>query len=233
MYPICIPLGGDPSIQDNIELRYTLRSIQKFYGSPEIIVVGIKPRWLKNVTFIPFKEDPVQCRNKNVMQKLLLAANTLKTDFVRWSDDILALQPVNDFPYYSQGTMIEAAMRASNWRTQRFANVINNTIKKVGHQAPFFDVHTPIFIDNLKYKEFCSVSDWSDRNTHALRSYYCNWAGFSNTPFTDLKLFYSRTTDEIESLCKERLYVSLGDECFKGGVVKWMDEKFPAKSQWE
>lgn len=230
--PVVIPLGGDPSMHDNIELRYTLRSIESYYGSPEIFIVGIKPHWLKNVHHLPFKEDPVQCRNKNVMQKLLLAAETLKTDFVRWSDDILALAPVESLPYYSQGTMIEAALRC-NYRTARFQLVINNTIRKVGPHSPFFDIHTPIFIDHLKYSEFCAVSDWSDRNTHALRSYYCNWAGYSPTPFTDLKLFYSRTVSELDELCKERLFLSLGDESFKGQVVQWMAGRFPVKSRWE
>lgn len=230
-FPIVIPLGVE-SLHNNIELRYTLRSIEMFYGSPEIFVVGIKPQWLKNVNFIPFKEDPIQCRNKNVMQKLLLAAKTIQSDFVRWSDDILALSPISEIPFYSQGTMIEAAWRC-NYRTARFQLVINNTIRKVGAHAPFFDIHTPFFTDHLKYIEFCSVSDWSDRNTHALRSYFANWAGYVPMPFTDLKLFYSRTAAELNEICKERLFVSLGDEAFKGSVVEWMKGKFPVKSRWE
>jgi hypothetical protein len=45
------------------ELRYTLRSIQKFVEDPEITIIGDKPWWIKNVHHIPFKDDPL-LRNK-------------------------------------------------------------------------------------------------------------------------------------------------------------------------
>lgn len=229
MLPIIIPLI---ETKDNIELRYTLRSIEKYYGSTEIFLVGDCPRWIKNIHHIPFKQDPIQCRNKNVMQKLLLASNTINSDFIRWSDDIFALGPVSNIPTYSQGTMMEASLRCGFLKA-KFRLSVNNTMKEVGINAPFFDVHTPCPIFHESYKEFCLKSSWSGYNTHVLRSYYYNFIKSIPEPFSDLKLFKERSVSELTDLCKERLYVSVGDDLVHGSLRVWLDELFPDKSMWE
>jgi hypothetical protein len=51
--PIVIPLGNG-SLLDNIELRYSLRSIDKYcYGySGEIVIVGKLPEFVKGISAI-------------------------------------------------------------------------------------------------------------------------------------------------------------------------------------
>lgn len=243
MLPIVIPIQ---QAKDNIELRYTLRSIETYYGPAEITLIGDKPHWIKGINHLPFKQDPTQCRNKNVMEKLLLAANTLNSDFIRWSDDIFALSPITSIPFYSQGTMMEASIKCGIKNTF-FRLCINNTMRRTGPTAPFFDVHTPCPIHHESFKEFCSTTDWSGYKTHVLRSYYYNWIKAIPEPFIDLKLidpiydniignFRKRTTKEVDVIslaCKERLYVSLGDDALTGNIRKWINDLFPLKSQWE
>lgn len=229
MLPIVIPFAES---KDGIELRYTLRSIQAHYGTPEIFLVGDLPKWIKGINHLPFIQDPLQCRNKNVMQKLLLAANTLNSDFIRWSDDIFALSPVTSIPYYSQGTMMEASLKCGVLKA-KFRLAINNTMKQVGVTAPFFDVHTPCPIHHESFKEFCASTKWEYYNSHVLRSYYYNYIKAIPEPFIDLKIVKERSLSEFDDLCKERLFISVGDDVVNGCFRKWIDNLFPEKSMWE
>jgi hypothetical protein len=225
MLPIVIPYQTSKD-----ELRYMLRSVQAFYGTPEIFIIGDQTKF--KVHHLPFKQDPIQCRNKNVMQKLLLASEVLKTDFIRWSDDIFALAPIISIPYYAEGTMMEASLKCGFMKA-KFRLCVNNTMKKVGPTAPFFDIHTPCPFHHESFREFCAVSSWDGYYTNILRSYYYNWLKATPTPFIDLKMTKERTASETNELCKERLYVSVGDDALKGGLRSWLNQMFPEPSIWE
>lgn len=86
---------GNGSKHDDVELRFSLRSIEKWCkGYDRIFVVGRKPDWLTNVEFYPC-EDDMGAAHKNMMKKILLACN--ETDISNWfvsqSDDHFYVRP--------------------------------------------------------------------------------------------------------------------------------------------
>lgn len=75
---------GSGSTHDDLELRYSLRSIEKYcknYG--RIIVVGRKPEWLTNVEFIPC-DDNMGSAHKNMMKKILWAVHHQSCHISDW-----------------------------------------------------------------------------------------------------------------------------------------------------
>ena len=79
--------------EDNEELRYSLRSISKFYPSNKIWIVGYKPSWIQNVNYIPVKQD---CGDKwkNSVNNIIKACESeeISNDFILMNDDFIILK---------------------------------------------------------------------------------------------------------------------------------------------
>ena len=70
--PYVIPLGNG-SLADNLELKFSLRSIEKYVsGISHIVIVGNCPEWLTNVEFQPMKDlsNKFVFRDNNIREKL-------------------------------------------------------------------------------------------------------------------------------------------------------------------
>src|SRR5688500_13559340 len=78
MTSIVIPLGHG-SHWGNTELRYCLRSVEKHLtGYGDVIIIGEKPAWLRNVIHIPFDEGPAPKsfeKERNIFNKIMVACN--------------------------------------------------------------------------------------------------------------------------------------------------------------
>jgi hypothetical protein len=62
--PIVIPLGNG-SLLDNIELRYSLRAIDKFAsGYTDIVIVGKLPYFVRGVMCIPLEDSFVGMKRR-------------------------------------------------------------------------------------------------------------------------------------------------------------------------
>ena len=102
-------LLGPGSKHDNVELKYSLRSIEKYcIGYDRVFVVGQRPEWLTNVEYY-FCEDDLGCSHKNMMKKILFACkNTdISEDFVMQADDHFYVKPYdfNQIAPYERGEL--------------------------------------------------------------------------------------------------------------------------------
>ena len=102
-------LLGSGSTHDDMELRYSLRSLEKYcknYG--RIFVVGRKPDWLTNVEFLPC-EDCYDAAHKNMMNKITYACKEtdISEDFVMQADDHFYVRPYDfsDIRLYDKGVI--------------------------------------------------------------------------------------------------------------------------------
>ena len=78
---------GNSSEYDNLELRLSLRSLERnAKGLESVFIVGEKPRWIKNVVHIPV--DDVYTRENNVFRKILTACKLdISKNFFFMNDD--------------------------------------------------------------------------------------------------------------------------------------------------
>lgn len=98
-------IGADNG-DDNLVLRFSLRSIEKFAtGCEQVIVVGCPPSWLTTeVVSLPVPPDPRRYKQQNILDAVLAAidAGLVEGEFLYSSDDHFLIRPVDfdRFPYY-------------------------------------------------------------------------------------------------------------------------------------
>lgn len=81
----------------NPDLKFSLRSIEKFCTYRKVWIVGYKPSWIKNVEYLP----TVQTGNKwvNSMTNIVAACNCpeISEDFVLMNDDFFIIKTITDW----------------------------------------------------------------------------------------------------------------------------------------
>lgn len=100
---------GTGSKHNNVELRYSLRSIEKHCtGYDRIFLVGERPDWIKNVEYY-YCPDDLGCSHKNMFKKILFACHNtdIAEEFVLQADDHFYLRPYdfNDILPYEKGEL--------------------------------------------------------------------------------------------------------------------------------
>lgn len=81
----------------NPDLKFSLRSVEKFCNYRKLWIVGYKPNWVKNVEYLP----TVQVGNKwnNSMTNIIAACNcpSISENFVLMNDDFFILENIIDW----------------------------------------------------------------------------------------------------------------------------------------
>jgi hypothetical protein len=94
----------------NEELRYSLRSIEKFYPDATVWVVGGKPDWYIG-NYI--KSEQNSNRFSNVKNSLALACKNIKipNDIVVMNDDFIFVREIDDIKHYYGGTLRDKVLQ--------------------------------------------------------------------------------------------------------------------------
>lgn len=223
---IVYPLGTG-SKHDNIELLYSLRSIEKHLtGFDKVWIVGDLPRWVKNVNHIPCPDDPKLCSDYNIMRKINVATTmeAMTGDFLFMNDDHFFLQPMeaSKMPYYYCDTL-------QTFITQRgldtYGRRVKNTLKLLlSRNLPtkYFDVHYPIIYNKSLFLDTVSKQDWT--NPFIIKSLYCNSLLIEGEFQKDNKLNDPpRTALKVFSTMPK----------IKGSILHFLRANFPTKSRFE
>lgn len=221
---IIIPLIE--SQQDNIELRYCLRSIQKYLtGVTGVTIIGYLPAWTRNISHIPFPAAVnTEWKEKNIYDKLC----QVKGRFLYMNDDHYLLREYNarKFPYYYEDTLKERMQKCSVRNV--YLHTIKNTIEITGIKQ-FFDIHCPILLD----RDFLSAKiNWNKEFGYCLKTLYASWDK-QFIPATDLKLSASFDENQIRSLLRDREWFSTNEAAWNEPMIKVMDELYSLKSNYE
>ncbi|MFA5420043.1 MAG: hypothetical protein WC341_16440 [Bacteroidales bacterium] len=175
---IVIPyiLGPD----NGLELRYTLRSIEKNFrhDNYEIIVIGDKPDWLTNINHVPFTRVPVRDFRTfdDQLMKLYVALTEcdITNDFI-WTyddtyftsevklDDIKSLKAIRRI--YSRNT-VEDFPGGSNWKI-----CIMKALDDTGGKF-VYETHLPRWYNKRKMLTLFDKFDMLNRPTVIATLYY-------------------------------------------------------------
>lgn len=211
---------------DSRELRYTLRSIERFL--PDItgaIVIGYTPpSWLRNITHIKHRDRfGAQWAHKNVWDKVNLVQDEA---FLFVADDHYLLREYKavEFPNYFTGKL-EAAVSQLN-PDNPYARTLQNTLSVLSPASVAYNTHAPFVIERKKLKRLAKL-DWNKPFGYCLKTLYCQkQAGAVHA--VDLKLKTEKKPDLTgrDWFSTSPVFMSRGGE----GLLKTL---YPNKSRWE
>lgn len=200
------------------ELRYCLRGIAKFIEDPEITIIGDKPNWVRNVTHIPFKDNPLfKYKSRNIYEKIKDHEN-----FLFFNDDHFLLKPWENKFHYS-GTIKQQFDKVIGGA---YKQTLQNTLDIFG-DIKNFDTHCPIFYERLNIDV-----DWNKGGGYCIKSIYCHLNGIEGEEYPDFKVRRLIYEKELREAIKDRPYFSTGD-ALQPPTITVLNELYPEKSIYE
>lgn len=161
MYDIVIPVK---KAEVNEDLRYTLRSIDKFANNiRKVWLVGYSPSWVRNVEILPTNQISDKWINARRNIEQACRCGLISDDFILFNDDFILTEPVTDwlkFNSYYRGTLWEYECKY-----QRF------TDKNVWREGFHFNRQLLIlagtqFDEPLNYEIHCPIVLNKDKRLH-------------------------------------------------------------------
>jgi len=211
---------ADESDNNNIELRYSLRSLKNVPHKDVYLVTKELPKWVHNVKHIKCEDQKIN-KQLNALNKITAACKSdTSEDFILMNDDFYILQKTN-VPYLVNGTLRELIERRGC--KSEYVQCLERT-DKLFKYTKNFEIHFPIEYNKLK---FLALDFTGGPYVH--RSLYCNHYDIMGEESKDNKV-YSRSslTDEnVPFMSSSDSYV--GSSRFR----KTMDKLFPEKSRYE
>lgn len=230
MLNIVIPLGKSKT--DHLDLRYTLRGIEKFTTHGDTYIIGEKPKWITGVKHIPWL-DAVGKEKKeaNIFLKAMAAFHY--TDrYCFFNDDHILLTPTNleTYPNYYKGTCHQSMVKnASNYR--QTMNQTRKWLETKGYPDLNFDGHCPLVMEEKQFDQVRKC-DWNQPFGYGMKSIYC--AGLPNPVYMeDGKISTQVTFKEAETRCQGRHIISCTDAAIKTGLGEYLKTILPDKSRYE
>ena len=241
---------GNGSPWQNNEIRYSLRSLEKFgIGIGRLFIAGENlPEfiWKNRVIHLPYKDNPKAIGWKNVYQKVRRAIRDtdigVKTDgqFLLMMDDVfltrkteLAAFPVMirkdepmQFSYVNQGDWWKSRANTANVLRNEFG--IKGTLRD-------FEVHAPLRIDREKYAKINLDQFDSEPLFVQHRSIYGNIYNIDAVPASDRKITEAtmKHASSIPLFVGNEAYFSISDKTLELGMKEYLAENYPGKSRWE
>lgn len=221
----------------NTQLKYSLRSVEKYMkGIDRVIVVGFDPM-LSGVEHIEFED--LKSPARNIYNKLMYVArrSDISEDFIYMADDHFLCAPVNadHYPYYSNGTL-EGLYRTQN---NGYRIIIKNTLdilRSAGKDTRNFNIHCPIRYNRTLLRDVDEY--YRDRIDSPLwvllKSVYCNHLMlYEQNELKDCKIRSNLSDGEIERRIYGRDCFSTGREWINPNIIKYLRNKYPEKSKYE
>lgn len=231
----------------NEDLRFSLRSIEKFCKYRKIFIVGYKPIWIKNINYIPTIQ--IKDRWENSLLNIYTACSSpdISNDFVLMNDDFIAIKPIIDIQNSINvclGPLTEAVNRYKHGQTTwqlTFKDTLNILLKNNIQNPINLETHLPFIINKEKYlsllASFPDVCNSQCFKVHK-RTIYYNIMKDAPAPcreIEDVKIKY--TFDLSERWLKED-WISvfdnvIGNEKKFPKLNNYLQRLFPQKSNFE
>lgn len=229
---------GSGSGWDNTEIRYSLRSLQKYFTPLDnVYIIGTRPEWLRNVIHIPaYDQAGLSNKERNIYNKILLACKlpALSQDFLFINDDHFILDPLPPLPYYYQRSL-DATVELRKTHDSYYHSLTNTleVLQQRGLQTFNYDIHAPIIYNKKKFIEVNAAYDWSVNYGYVIKSLYCNSVGVQGTVDMDMKLRARHSCEQLEKILKGRRYFSIDDTAIWPELTTYLSYLYPKKSKYE
>jgi len=220
---------GKGSRMKDIELRFSLRSIEKYLtGFGKVVIVGERPDWLQNISWVPLSDDPRLSPDHNIMLKVAGACrqSEISEDFLFFNDDHFLISPfhVEHFPAFYQGDLATyCRLRGLDGYGKRAKSTLDY-LKSKDLPIKYFDVHTPILYNKALFlDQVAAAPGWSGEG-YIIKSLYANSLQLDGEPFRDQKINAPPVPDV-------KIFSTFPH--IKASVTRFLSETFPEMSRFE
>lgn len=240
---------GDGSSHDNQELRWSLRSLEKFcLDEVEPVVVGRVPDWFLGDSLKA--DDPTNRKNKNIMYKVAygIQAGIVSGEFLFSSDDHFLVKHYSfaSGPRWIKNPMLKelpVGAAATGW--DRLTDATRRALLGAGYPAMDFEHHFNTYFrtedidlvrDIVSYAEKAGLFE----KGILVPSVFNNAAivNGSRRPMSfkrDYKFGNLGSGEMMAELARDDCFgISINDDAFNcPPFMKLMSDMFPNKSKWE
>lgn len=221
-------------VHNGLELRYALRSIEKYLsGYGDIYLIGDKfPNWVQNVKFINVPE-PERKTSRNILIKIMAAFDQAGETVLQWQDDIYLTNHMHtvNVKYWYEGTLEEAIEKTRG----NYKLICINTAYKITDLAIYYDIHTPIIYERQYFKRIVEKYKWH-KAQYLVKSLYCResfWPKPEGEEMKDCKLNGAMTQREIKDKINGNLFFSTSPQAIDPVMIEVLNELYPDKSKYE
>lgn len=239
MIDIVYPIGRG-SQWNNMELKYSLRSVEKYLsGFCNIYIIGELPHFInKNKVKHFFFQDSHSNRERNIMEKFARACHEpeLSKNFLFMNDDYFLCRPATSgsfFPPQYKGTL-EETIRTANPDYARYLKATLEELTRRGLTTLNFDVHKPVLVNKNIFLQTVHRFDWSKPYGYTLKSILFNYPDLPRAQTKDEKINHPYTEKQWLEISKSFTdSFSIGDHAITFGLKKFLEAQFPDKSKFE
>lgn len=238
---------GNGSKHDNQELRWSLRSLEKYgrnVGS--IAVVGEPPEWLSPEVKTLKTDNHAGLLAKNVWRNVHAAveAGIVSGEFLLQADDHFFVKEVDfdKYPVYVIGEIPLVVDPDEEHYEYKLGLVGSRWILgKNGMPTRMTSNHNPIRVDASCFEKY----PWIVRQCDSYETRMNTWCILGNIYLydhpeakiatrRDVKLFKAVSADELDRILEYADLLSIADGAFDSeAFVNFMNCEFPHKSRWE
>lgn len=230
---------GKGSIHQNIELKYSLRSLEMHARNiGNVFLIGEKPKFL-NYEFV--QHIHVRDNNlpeRNIKNKIIAACELpqLSERFLFVNDDHFLLKEIDaaNYPYYFKKNMSLLQGWQVRPRTDEYAQSLKNThdvLSERGLPGKHFDIHYPIVYNKYLFPQIIQSYNWSRK--YVSKSLYSNSLNIEGIEATDLKLNRAYPLATMMNMIADREIFSIGDYAFGIDLHRLFQQLYPNKSKYE
>lgn len=234
---VVIPLGTG-SKWDNNELRYALRSMEKYFLSLGKVYVVSKtlPEWVTNVIHLEQGDPLPKNKDGNIINKILRACREdgLSENFLFWSDDQVLLKPIFGCelgPVANRGNI--ASYGGSRWRDRMKHTA--EILKSRGHSQYHFDSHVPQLLNKHKFLEVMESYDFENGLGYCVNTLYFNSIN------AEPQFYQEQVKASIENKCcggierkiAGKTWLGYNDRGLENGIKEFLAKRFTTPSSFE
>lgn len=227
---IVIPYKNSAS--NGLELRYTLRGIEKYFPDlGNVFIIGDFPDFLQNVIHIETCETRERHHKQwNICNTFLVACDDKRVsdDFAWISDDEFLIKPYQ--PDYNYCATLDQSISLFT-EHQSYRNTLINTRNVLN--GGFDYGHGPMVLNKWLFIKAMGCVNWNIPWGYVIKSLYCGFNSITGSRYPDLKIKEPLPYKAIGSLISDRPFFSIDDRGLNDNMKLLLHSLYPNKSQYE
>lgn len=237
-------LGTDSNWENN-EIRYSLRSLDKYGKNVGRIFIATPrlPEFINQneITWIP-SQDPTDRNHKNIQSKIEEAIyhSEISDDFLLSSDDHFFIRETDfdNYPYYHKGNLpskLKEGRDNGYWQSLvQTRKILEDFDLPVYSTNPHCNTH----YNRLVYIENQAIFDagWNTKTgteTNCIMGNLLIERGARYTKYRDVKIYHIQDRDDLLRQIGENHCFSIADSSLEEGMAAFLKETYPNKSKYE
>ena len=227
---------------EDLELRYSLRSLQNLPYIGNVFIIGNKPLWVKNIIHIPHIDCYTNNKDGNLLSKLLLACydERLSKRFIHFSDDqvILKKTPIEIFErptIENRHINFTGLQRLNRWQSRLKRTI--NVLKERGYKWNCYEGHIPYMLSKDLFSKTILQYDYGYDIGYCGNTLYfnsINAAGIENSQSVLIRIQKPyESVNELEKEVQNQYFLNYTESASNQHLFLFLRKLFPEKSKYE